>query len=587
MKNRQNNLIIVLALIFILFNLSIISNASSADFRLENLDINVYLNEDGSAKITEKRKATYQAGTENFILIENLGKSEIKDFTVSENGMVFQYEDDWDINASREEKIGKNGIITKSDGYELVWGIGEYGSHDYTLEYTVTNFVKGLEDSQMVFWKFLERNTNIPPENARVVIESKDPFSSEDERIWAFGFAGNIEFQEGKIVAVSSEALSDSDYITILTKFPQGMFKTEDIIDSNFEDIKEQAFVGSDYGDSDRDEGAYESGGDVDNVFGSRSPWGIGSVIMFFAVPIIFIGGFISVIIALIVASNSKLTNKSPNKFKRKYKEEYYRDFPYEGNFLDIYYIPFIMGTANFENLLTGFILKWINEDKIKTVEEEVGWIFKKDQTNLKFLNKNIPEDSLEGELFSMMLSAAGANEILEENEFTKWAKSNISKIDNWEKKVKKNSIEKLKALGYIDVIEKKVLFFKSEKYELTQKGKELEENIYKYINYLYDFSLLNEHQAVNVRIWDNIMVWAGFLGLTEEVSAQFEKLYPNYSQETVYTGNTIFLTHHLARNISQGRVSASSTGSSGGFGGGSSMGGGGGSFGGGGGGVR
>ena len=217
---------------------------------------------------------------------------------------------------------------------------------------------------------------------------------------------------------------------------------------------------------------------------------------------------------------------------------------------------------------------------------EEVGWIFKKDKTNLKFLNKDLPINKLEAELFSMMVSAAGINEILEENEFTKWAKSNVSKIDSWEKRVKENSIDKLEELGYIDIIEKKVLFFKKKDYELTETGNELEEKIYKYINYLYDFSLLNEHQAVNVRIWDNIMVWAGFLGLTEEVSKQFERLYPNYTQETVYTGNTIFLTHHLARSVSQSRVSASSSsGSSGGFGGGSSIGGGGGSFGGGGGG--
>src|SRR5699024_4522141 len=101
------------------------------------------------------------------------------------------------------------------------------------------------------------------------------------------------------------------------------------------------------------------------------------------------------------------------------------------------------------------------------------------------------------------------------------------------------------------------------------------------YINYLYDYSLLNEHEAVNVKIWDNIMIWAAVLGLTEIVRKQFEKLYPNYSRETIYTGNSIYYSHILSRNISAATRSAATVRTSGG-GGFSSTGGGGGSFGGG-----
>jgi hypothetical protein len=274
------------------------------------------------------------------------------------------------------------------------------------------------------------------------------------------------------------------------------------------------------------------------------------------------------------IGKSSKSGNKTPNKFTNKYKEEYYRDYPYEGTFLDVYYIPYMMGTANFENLLTGFILKWINEDRLMAVEEEVGWIFKKDSTNLKFLNTSELHHPLENQLFQMMLTAAGTNEILEEKEFTKWASSNYTKIDRWEKEVNESSKRKLQDLGYLEKTEKKILFFTVPSYELTSEGKDIETKIYQYINYLNDFSLLNEHEAVNVKIWDNIMVWAGFLGLTAVVAKQFEKLYPNYTQETVYRGNTIFLTSHLASNISTTKVQAAR---SSGSGGGTSMGGGGG----------
>lgn len=572
MNSFRNKFLILLLVFFFLLSPAKIY---AEEHRLVILNINAYINEDGSARITENRVANLIEGTENYIVIENLGKSEIVDFVVYENGQKFEYVDDWNINDPREEKAGKNSILTTSEGYELAWGIGEYGRHEYTLEYTVTNFVKEVEDSQMIFWQFVNPDTNIPPEQVRVTIESEYDFSREDQKIWAFGFTGNIEFRDGKIFASSSGPLSTSDYVTILTQIPQGMFKTDDILDMSFEDIRDQAFVGSDYGeDLDDNEEVFDGGGNIDTVFGD----GGGSI--FSSIPFIAIGITIfGIFISLISSVSSKLINLSPNKFSRKYKEEYYRDYPYEGDFIDIYYIPYMMGVSDFENLLTGFILKWINEERIMTVEEEKGWIFKKDETNIKFLNMTMEDHTFEGQLFHMMLEAAGKNQILEEDEFTKWTKSNYTRLDDWEKRVRQSSIEKLKAMNYIDIFEKKVFIFKTEKYELTEKGKELETNIYKYINYLYDFSLLNEHQAVNVKIWDNIMIWAGFLGLTEEVGEQFAKLYPRYEEETVYRGNSILLTNHLARNISQAKAD---TARSSGSGGSSSSGGGGGSFGGG-----
>ncbi len=573
-KNRHK-ILLSLVLLLIIFSFG---KAYAENYSLDSLNIEVYINKDASARIKEKRQSYMGEGTENYIVIDNLGNSEIIDFQVYENGEKYQYIDNWDISASRQEKAKKNSIITTNDGYELSWGIGEYGDHEYNLEYTVTNFVKELEDSQMIFWRFVNDQTNIPPKEVIVTISSDYEFNDVNERIWTFGYKGMIKFEDGKIIAWNEEALTSDDYLTILTQLPQGLFETQDILNQTFEEVRQEAFIGSSYDEGVFEE-AYEEDYEDESSF-APSPINLISSI----IPLIILG-----ISSIFIGKAFKNSNKSPGKFKRKYKEEYYRDYPYENDFLDIYYIVYMMGIGDFENVLTGFILKWINEDRIKSVEEEVGWIFKKDQTNLKFLKTSSLHHPLENELFQMMLTAAGSNKILEENEFTKWAGKNTSKIEKWEKQVRENSIQKLEALGYLDISENKILFINFPKYELSEKGKQLEANIYKYINYLYDFSLLNEHRAINVKIWDNIMVWAGFLGLTDLVLKQFEKLYPNYRQETVYSGNTIFMTHHLARNISQAKSSASSsTSASSGMGGGSSMGGGGGSFGGGsGGGVR
>ena len=559
-QNRYRVLYLVVILLFV-FNMG---NVYAADHRLESQDINVFINIDGSARFQEHRVVNLVEGTESYIVIDNVGNSKIRDFVVTENGVQFQNNDNWDINGSRQSKANKSGIIKTSSGYELSWGIGEYGRHEYDLEYTVTNFVEQLTDSQMVFWQFVNPGTNIPPEKVKVTIMSEIEFTEENEKVWGFGFDGNVSFKDGKVVATSNRSLSRNNNVTLLLKLPNGMFSTDKVRNDSFQDIQDKAFVGSDY-----DQGVQEDGG----FQGSKPPKMNPIIRLFQTIFRMGIGIFIFLFVFLI-GKSSKSGNKTPSQFRNQYKEEYYRDYPYEGSFLDIYHIPYLMGKANFENLLTGFILKWINEDRLMAVEEEVGWVLKKDSTNLKFLNTSQLQHPLENQLFQMMLTAAGSNEILEEKEFTKWARSNYTKIERWEKEVNERSKKRLQELGYLQKIEKKVLFFTVPSYELTPEGKDVEAKIYKYINYLNDFSLLNEHEAVNVKIWDNIMIWAGFLGLTAVVAKQFQKLYPNYTQETAYRGNTIFLTSHLASNISSAKVQAAR---SSGSGGGTSMGGGGG----------
>src|SRR5699024_7990020 len=95
--------------------------------KVEDLHIDVVIKNDGSAEITEKRTAHLTEGTENYIVIENLGKSEIIDFVVREDGKKYRYLDTWDINASQADKSFKNGMTETKDGYELSWGIGDYG----------------------------------------------------------------------------------------------------------------------------------------------------------------------------------------------------------------------------------------------------------------------------------------------------------------------------------------------------------------------------------------------------------------------------------------------------------------------------
>lgn len=545
--------------LFLILSLILPVNKVLADrHTLEDIEILVYVNKDGSARITEKRNAYLIEGTENYIVIGNLGDSKITDFQVKEDGELYDYVEDWDIDASRQSKSYKNGIIETSNGYELSWGIGEYGRHNYEIQYTITNFVKQFKDSQAIFWRFINDQTNTPPENAKVVIEGDKEFLDSNSKIWSFGYDGDIVYDKGKIIARSQQAFDKSNYLTILVQLDKGMFSTtSSLINKPFEEIKDEAFEGSDYGADNRKRTIFPR-------------------ILSFLFPIIL------VILTFIFKQNRRKDKIKTRKYRRKFKEEYYRDYPYDGDFQDIYYILNEMRISDRETLITGFILKWVKAGYISVEKSEKGLIFKKEETSLRFIKEDIEASSIETSLYRMMLQAAGSNKILESNEFTKWAKKHYRKVERWEKRTKDKSLSKLQDLNYIDFVEKKILFFRSHDFQLTEKGIKLEEKVHKFVNYLYDFSLLNEHESINLGIWDNLMIWAGVLGITEEVAREFEKLYPEYEVESVYRGNSIYMVHVLSRDFARAVTSASNSSRRSGRGGSASIGGGGGSFGGG-----
>ncbi len=550
MKIKKLSLLILILTIVGLFTGSLVNAQGDA---LKSLDIDVYINNDGSANIREKRVVNLVKGTENYIVIQNLGKSKIENFKVSEKGQDYGFTKPWKVNDSREAKTYKNGIIKTGKGYELCWGIGEYGMHEYIIEYTVTNFIKGLEDSQILFWRFVNDEMNIPPEKVTVSINGFDTYSDEKQKIWAFGFDGSVNFEQGRVVAKSNRALTADDYVTILLKFDEGMYATGEHLKKSFDQVQEEAFIGSDYGRE-------SEASNEQSILGILKTVGV----------FLFLG-------CCITAALTTNIIKGPGLLRNKYKGEYYRDFPYEANIMDIYYLLYKSGVGNFNNVLTGFMLKWIKEDRVLTLSDEEGVILKRSKTTIKILNRELPDDSLERELFSFLLSSSKGNELLGESVFSKWASKNYESINKWEEKAKLISIEALNSSGYYETAEKKVLFISWQHHTITAKGEKLKENIYKYMNYLNDYSLLNEHEAVNVKLWDSLMIWAGFLGIAATVSKQFEKLYPYYSEDSVYRGNSIYLANSLTRSVSSSVSSANS-----GSGGGSSSGGGGGSSGGG-----
>lgn len=567
MRRRAIGFFILLVMSFLL--IIDIDIAHAAEHKLENLHIQVIIEDNGDAKIIETRQMTLSEGTENYIVIGNLGKSKIKDFKVTENGQEYEFLKKWDLNKSREEKAFKNGIIKTSDGYELSWGIGEYGYHEYVVEFVVTDFIKQLKDAQVLFWRFVNDEQNVPPENVTVEIEASKNLNEDEERIWAFGFTGDVYFSNGKVIAQSTKPLTAANYVTLFVQFEDGLFATKDKINRSFEDVQDEAFVGSDYGK----EGPASGG--IKGFFATAFDWAKKAIQLVFWLIVIILFGIAYVFYK---KGPQGMTRK---KFTRKYKEQYYREYPYKGDHLDAYYIMYHMGIGSFENLFTSLLLKWIKEGRIAMDIEEGGFL-RKQRSTLTILKAGMDESSEEGKLFRMLEMGAGKKKMMDENHLKRWAESRHDELERWERQVLKASAGKLTDQDYLTAEQKKLLFFKRTIYNQTAKGMEVEENTYKFVNYLHDYSLLNEHEAINVHIWDEMMIWAGYLGLTAVVMKQFEALYPKYVEESVYRHSTVDSTRRMVSRTSEGRKTAEQKRRDSGGGGAASTGGGGGSFGGG-----
>lgn len=526
-------------------------------------DIDVVLRKDGTAKFTSIIDLTSTKGTEYYIPIENLGKSKISNFTVKEivddkNTIPYTFIPNWNIKASIEEKANKNGIIKTNNGYELSFGIGNYSRKKFLLEYEVTDFAKILNDSDMLFWRFVNDKMTTPPEQVSIKISlEENSLNQENSKIWGFGTKGEVVFQNGSIKFKNFEHLKNSNYVTILAKIDKGFFKGGEKIDKNFEDYKNIAFKGSSYTEK--------------NLFDK--------IIAFIFRYKFLIAGFLFVLIAKIFGS----TKYSGGYKKGQLKDEYNRDIPEK----EWWKLANILESCNFEgtnSVIRAFFLKWIQDGRLLPITEESGFLFKKEVTSLKIIDRTYFFDTdFERDLFNMLDSASGEDGVLQKNEFSKYLSLNSNA--NEFKKI----TDSIESESDFYIMDKNFLDFKSRNKKYNEQGKEFTSKLIKYYNYLKDFTLLDEREIAEIKVWKELLIYATLFGVANVVESRLEKLSPEVLEQVEtnmgYNYNTMrymmIYSNSFSNSIidSYNREVSKGASGSGGF---TSIGGGGGSFGGG-----
>ena len=531
-----------------------------------NVKMDIYLNEDGSANITEEWDVKADSGTEWYKQLYNLGTQELSNYRVTRDGVALK-EKNWDVDESLSEKNGYYGINYVSEGIELCFGKGDMNRHKFTMYYTLSNFITNTSDSQVLYQTLLP---NATVDNFTVTVSSFYQFPDTLD-VWGFGGQFLAYVKDGKIELNNDGYSLNNDYVVLLAKFPVGTFKTDNYNGdfSNFQSILDMANEGTyeyDYGTSYKETL-------MDKIFG---------VIMFLISFVLPIG----LIVGAIVAATKSGYGYKDNKTIDKKNTPMFRDIPCKK---DIYYANALINLNNFgykeTNIFGAIILKWIRLGKIGFKNETKG-IFNKETSSIDLTLNPTFDNELEEKLFNMMYKASGDG-LLEAKELEKWARKNYDSFLNLFKRITDTKINELKSNGHI---------YKRTYKEECKKKQVMDDTIYRDSQELFglklflkEFSDMKEKEAIEVKLWDEYLMFAYLFGMADKVAKQFKNLYPEIVEEMQASnmdyGTFVYINNVSARTVQAASAARSAAESySGGGGGFSSGGGGGGSFGGGGG---
>lgn len=239
------------AILLVLMTLLAAVPALAAENGVASLCVWAALNEDGSADIEEEWtiRSVYD-GTEYYKALNNVGEGAVSDLRVTDDrGVEYETLSEWDVDASFDEKANRCGIRQTGDGsYELCWGISEMGDRTYTISYHLEDLAKHYEDADGFYYRFVSDGMSSAPEYAQVVVWMADgtELTADDNSAWAFGYDGEVQFNDGRIEAWTQGSMSDSDYINLLVRFPSGTFDAP-LTSGTFADVQDRALNAAKY----------------------------------------------------------------------------------------------------------------------------------------------------------------------------------------------------------------------------------------------------------------------------------------------------------------------------------------------------
>ncbi|WP_295131493.1 DUF2207 domain-containing protein [uncultured Catenibacterium sp.] len=537
--------------------------------RVNSIDINCQIDQNGTATFVEKWDMDVSEGTEGYKIFNGMSDQPLKLIGVTDDrGKTYTNIGSWDSDISKEYKTNKCGLIRDGGHYELCFGLGDYGRRSYTMTYHIDHFVNQYEDQQGINYAFIsDMSLNVGDVTIRV--SGITPYSKDNAKIWAFGYSGSVNFDDGSVVLQTHSLNSNKMQLLMGLESNSYTSPNKRHASEKFEDVVKDAKEGSSY---------------------SKGMSKEAKIMLFIFITFVIVM-VISIIVAVIVFSDSGVVFENGRTIKGK-EVTPFREIPCDKDIFLFYYLAkkldIIGDDESRENLISGFILKWVRDGVVTIREKESGAIVKKKNYDM-YLDVDVKfENKQESALYKMFILAS-KDGVLQTKAFQKWCGKHYKKIDSWFTKVDNIIEDSMNKNGYAKTatVYKRVLFWNIPRDRIVWTNKAYDQCLYVwgFNNFLKDEDNMKEKAAIEVKLWDEYLIFAAVLGIADRVEKQLKVAIPRYEEMTTYNSFPIYYyTHTFAHNS----MSAATAAASAGQGGSSSFSGGGGGFsGGGGGGVR
>lgn len=279
------------------------------------------------------------------------------------------------------------------------------------------------------------------------------------------------------------------------------------------------------------------------------------------------------------------------NKYRRSRinlkKVDIYREIPCDDDIFEAFFLAEIyeLGIKR-KNFLGALLLKWIKEGQIKVIKVSKQGLLKEKEVIAFDLSKDLVVNyTLEVEMYDILREASQDN-ILKPWELIKWCRKNYYKYTGWFDNIMFYYGICYEENGLIeDRVVRKNKKIKVCSLDLDNKAVKLA-GLQKF---LIEFSKMDNKVVIDVKLWEDYLIYAQIFGMADKVSKELKRIYPSIVSDinSLYDNDTIKCINHIGRssyNFSKYLVDGNelSRGYSSGGGGHSSGGGGGGSFGGG-----
>ncbi len=465
-------------IITLLISLCFITNVNALT-NINKMDIDVKIDESGSATITETWSLPKQNANEITKVFYNTLDSKINDITLSDsNNHVYKNSKNIKnklYNYKFETKGKSSYLVINTDGKEKT----------ITLNYKVDGMIKSYKDLDGINWYFMNTSNKMDVKSLNVVIEDQYPYTEGNVGLYGIGNNIDCSIKDGKII-LSAEYLGTYSKILLLTTFTNNKYKNTVKINSSF----------SDY-------------------YNKNKPSIINDIRNFLAseTVLIFLVVFTLIIIFIILKFSFGKKNNIFDNIIVKSKVNlihsisyatYYENVPCESDFYTLEFITSYFNiTKSRSNIIASTILKWIFNGYAEMDVENKTITLKE---NLQFTSE------LDQKLYNILIEVCGSNEI-RKNILNKYIEKNQAKFDEWFIDIYKYAIKKEYDLGNIKVSKKKLMITD----EIVKKANEL----MGLKKYLLNFNQVPRKSELTPNVYEDLLISSCLLGLSDSLSKE------------------------------------------------------------------